>query len=113
MRAISKSKRKKSKAGGHLQKLKRAYEELDQNARALIRTDLQLHRANERFDQQISHLQALHRVGTLINSTFDLEVILNIVSESMVKDLDFEKGGIIFLEKTGQKPLHSAYKGFT
>lgn len=93
--------------------LKKANEEMDQTARALIRTDLQLHRANERFDQQISQLHALHRVGTLINSTFDLEVILKTIAESMVKDLDFEKSGVVFLEKTGSKPLQSAYQGFT
>ncbi|HVO32827.1 MAG TPA: ATP-binding protein, partial [Elusimicrobiota bacterium] len=69
--------------------------------------------ANERLDQQISQLHALHRIGASINSTFDLEVILSAISESMAKDLDFEKTGIAFLEKTGQKPFQSAYTGFT
>src|SRR5581483_4547144 len=93
--------------------LRRAYEELDRNSRTLIRTDLQLHRANERFDQQISQLHALHRIGTSINSTFDLEVILTAISDSMAKDLDFEKSGIVFLEKSSHKPLQSAYTGFS
>ncbi len=93
--------------------LQKAYEELDRNARTLVRTDFQLHRANERFDQQISHLHALHRIGASINSTFDLEVILSAISDSMATDLDFEKSGIVFLEKTGQKPFQSAYTGFS
>jgi signal transduction histidine kinase len=106
-------KRKSASAKNPLGRLKKAYEELDRTARALIRTDLQLHRTNERFDQQISQLTALHRVGELVNSTFDLEVILSAASGAMVKDLDFEKSGIIFLEKRGEKPMQSAYSGFT
>src|SRR5579864_8840717 len=96
-----------------LNELRKAYEELDRTARTLIRTDYLLHRANERFDQQISQLHALHRIGSSINSTFDLEVIMSAISEAMAKDLDFEKSGIVFLEKTGQKPLQSAYAGFS
>src|SRR6266849_5854561 len=93
--------------------LRKAYEELDRTARTLIRTDYLLHRANERFDQQISQLHALHRIGSSINSTFDLELILSGISESMTKDLDFEKSGIVFLEKNSQRPLQSAYTGFS
>jgi signal transduction histidine kinase len=94
-------------------KLKEAYEELDRTAKTLIRTDYLLHRANERFDMQISQLHALHRIGSIINSTFDLELILSAISESMAKDLDFEKSGIVFLERNSQKPLQSAYTGFS
>src|ERR1051325_2076587 len=96
-----------------LNELRKAYDELDRTARTLIRTDYLLHRANERFDQQISQLHALHRVGSTINSTFDLELILSGISESMTKDLDFEKSGIVFLEKNSQRPLQSAYTGFS
>ena len=60
--------------------LRKAYEELDRTAKTLIRTDYLLHRANERFDLQISQLHALHRVGSSINSTFDLELILSGIS---------------------------------
>jgi signal transduction histidine kinase len=105
----SKSRRKSKKTS----ELKATYEELDRNAQTLIRTDLQLHRANERFDQQISQLRALHRIGSSINSTFDLEVILTAICDSMAKDLDFEKSGIVFLEKNSHKPLQSAYTGFS
>ena len=92
--------------------LKKAYEELDRTARTLIQTDLKLHQANERFNHQIAQLHALHRLGTFINSTFDIEEILKMVAESMVKDLDFEKTGIVFLESKGQKPMQSSYVGF-
>lgn len=97
----------------HIRALRLAQQELDRNAQTLIRTDLQLHRANERFNKQIAHLQALYRVGTRINSTFDLEVILASITESMARDLSYEKSGIVFLEKTSLKPQQSAYHGFS
>jgi len=113
MRRIIKSKSKVGMNKTGLNELRKAYEELDRTARTLIRTDYLLHRANERFDQQISQLHALHRIGSIINSTFDLELILSGISESMTKDLDFEKSGIVFLEKKSQRPLQSAYTGFS
>ena len=67
----------------------------------------------EKIDQQISQLHALYRIGNSINSTFNLEEILEAISMSMAKDLNFEKSGIVFLDKTSRKPLQSAYKGFT
>jgi two-component system, sensor histidine kinase and response regulator len=93
--------------------LKKAYAELDKTARTLIQTDLKLHQANQRFNQQINQLHALHRLGTVINSTFDIEEILKTVSELMTKDLDFEKSGMVFLDQKGQKPMQSSYVGFS
>ena len=113
MRRIIKLKTKIGTKRKGLNELRKAYEELDRTAKALIRTDYLLHRANERFDMQISHLHALHRIGSSINSTFDLELILSGISESMTKDLDFEKSGIVFLEKNSQRPLQSSYTGFS
>src|SRR5690348_16247914 len=113
MARIFRAKSKSAKARNDPDELKKAYQEIDRNARTLIRTDFQLHRANERFNQQISQLHALHRIGSSINSTFDLEAILIAISDSMAKDLDFEKSGIVFLEKTTQKPQQSAYTGFS
>src|SRR5256885_5934640 len=113
MRRILKPKLKSRSKKRGLSELRKAYEELDRTARTLIRTDYLLHRANEKFDQQISQLHALHRIGSAINSTFDLELILGGISESMAKDLDFEKSGIVFLEKNSQRPLQSAYTGFS
>ena len=92
-------KRKLKKPGRLHGPLKKAYDELDKTARALIQTDLKLHQANERLNLQISQGHALHRLGTFINSTFDIEIIMQTVSESMAKDLDFEKTGIVFLDK--------------
>ncbi len=108
-----KSKRTLRSNKSKLSDLKKAYEELDRTAKTLIRTDYLLHKANERFDEQISQLHALHRIGSSINSTFDLELILSAISESMARDLDFEKSGIVFLDQHSRRPMQSAYTGFS
>src|SRR6185295_9469212 len=106
-------KRKSQKSKDVHAPLQKAYDELDKTACTLIQTDLKLREANERFNQQIAQLHALHRLGSFINSTFDIEEIMKMVSESMAKELDFEKTGIVFFEKKGQKPMQSCYAGFT
>jgi signal transduction histidine kinase len=70
-------------------------------------------RESDHIDDRLIQLQSLHRVGALINSTFDLEEILKLLSDSMARDLDFDRTGVIFLDKTSQKPFHSAYTNFT
>jgi signal transduction histidine kinase len=90
-----------------------ARKQLDSTAHALIRTDLQLRRSNESLERQLQLLHALHRVGMLITSSFDMEVILNALAESMVRDLDFEKSGVILLDRQGAKVIQSAYAGFS
>lgn len=66
-----------------------------------------------RLDQQIYRLHALHRIGSIINATFDLTIILGAICESLTRDFDFEKSGIVFLDDASLKPLRSAHAGFT
>lgn len=108
-----KTRRKKVQKRHSATPLKKAYEELDRATRTLIQTDLKLHQANDRLNRQISERNALHRLSTFINSTFDIEVIMQTVSELMAKDLDFEKTGIVFLDPKGLKPMQSSYFGFS
>jgi len=59
-----------------------------------------LRRAVDHLDERLAQLQALHRIGAVINSTFDLEEILKVVSDAMCRDLDFDRTGMIFLDPT-------------
>lgn len=65
------------------------------------------------LDERLIHLQSLHRVSTLINSTFDLEEILKVLSDAMSRDLDFDRSGVVFIDPSTQKPMQSAYTGFS
>ncbi len=47
----------------HLTGLQDAYDQLDQQAKLIIRTDLELHRTQEELDRQIASLMSLHQLG--------------------------------------------------
>lgn len=72
-----------------------------------------LRRVSDHVDERLAHSQALHRLSTLINSTFDLEEILKAASDAMTKDLGFDRAGVVFLDKNSLKPFQSAYTQFT
>jgi len=65
------------------------------------------------WKERISHLQTLYEVGHRINSTFNLEEILQMLTQSMIKDLGFEKSCVVYLDKKGHKPQLSALSGFS
>src|SRR3989338_3156807 len=46
-----------------LDRLKSAYEQLDQQAKLIIRTDFELHRTQEELDRRLSSLMSLHQLG--------------------------------------------------
>ncbi len=48
---------------GELAQLRSAYDQLDQQAKLIIRTDLELHRAQEELDRRLASLMSLHRLG--------------------------------------------------
>jgi len=72
-----------------------------------------LRRTTDHLDERLIQLQALHRISTLINSTFNLEEILKVLTDSMARDLDFDRTGVVFLDRNSQKPFQSAYASFT
>ena len=46
-----------------LSRLRAAYDQLDQQAKLIIRTDLELHRTQEDLDRKLASLIALHELG--------------------------------------------------
>src|SRR3989338_2536108 len=46
-----------------LGRLRNAHEQLDQQAKLIIRTDLELHQAQEELDRRLASLMALHQLG--------------------------------------------------
>src|SRR5580698_563469 len=61
----------------------KAYQELDENSKSLVRTDLELHQASSKIENQVSTLLILNKLS----------------------DLRFEKAWIIYESKNGQQPF--------
>jgi len=54
-----------------LAKLRRAFEELDGQAKLIVQTDVELHKAQEELDKKISGLVTLQKLSRLISTTLD------------------------------------------
>jgi signal transduction histidine kinase len=74
-----------------LAKLKRAFDELDEQAKLIVQTDLELHRAQEELDKKMTGLVTLQRLTRLISTTLDAEEIFKKLEEKSITELGFDR----------------------
>ncbi|TRZ95598.1 sensor histidine kinase [bacterium] len=71
--------------------LKKALEEMDEQARLVVRTDLELNKIQEELDRKINSLYALQRISQTIGTTLDENQIFKMISADYLEDLGFDK----------------------
>ena len=92
-----------------LDKLRNAYSELDDQAKIIIRTDLELNRTQEELDKKVNSLYTLHELGKLISSTLDVNKLFALITEPLILKLGFEKTMIFLTEdETGLSECKAA-----
>jgi len=74
-----------------LKKLKLSFNSLDEQAKLILKTDLELNRAQEELDRRLASLDALQRTSRLISTTLDEEEIFKRLDKSLMIQLGFEK----------------------
>lgn len=74
-----------------LNKLKRAFDELDEQAKLIVKTDLTLNKTQEELDKKITGLYTLQKISRLTSTTLDENEIFLRIDESLIADLGFEK----------------------
>jgi signal transduction histidine kinase len=74
-----------------LAKLKRAFDELDGQAKLIVQTDLELHRAQEELDKKVAGLVTLQKLTRLISTTLDEEEIFKKLEEKHITELGFDR----------------------
>lgn len=84
-----------------LDKLKTAYEELDEQAKIIVKTDLELNRTQEELDKRMTGLYTLHNIGRAISTTLDREGIFRRIKASSIFKLGFSKG-LFILKENGE-----------
>jgi signal transduction histidine kinase len=109
--AVETKKRKISEMA--LDKLKHAYNELDEQAKLIVKTDLQLNRTQGELDKKISGLYTLHELGRMMNMTFDVEELFNSIKENFIQELGFEKFLIILIDEGIKKLKCQRWIGFS
>lgn len=74
-----------------LANLRRAFNDLDGQAKLIVQTDLEMHRAQEELDKKVSGLVTLQKLIRLISTTLDEEEIFRKLDEKHIMELGFDK----------------------
>ncbi|MGD0336727.1 MAG: ATP-binding protein [Candidatus Omnitrophota bacterium] len=81
-------------------RLKRSLDEMDEQAKLIVRTDMELNKTQEELDKKITGLYALQRISRAISTTLQEDMIFELMEPEYLKDLGFEKAwGFLWNEK--------------
>lgn len=96
-----------------LRRLEAAYDELDEQAKIIVRTDLELTRTQEELDKKIDGLYTLHELGKTIGATFNVDELFTLITEPLIFKLGFEKCLIFLADETSGKLLCKTGVGYS
>jgi len=88
-----------------LKRLKLSFDNLDEQAKLILKTDLELNRAQTELDKRLTSIDALQRTSRLISTTLDEEEIFRRLDKSLMLELGFEKTLVLTFDK--EKELKS------
>lgn len=72
-------------------RLKQSFNELDEQAKLIVKTDLELNRTQEELDKRLKGLTALQKISRSITTTLDQKEIFQKLSPALLKDIGFER----------------------
>lgn len=75
-----------------LARLRAAYDQLDQQAKLIIRTDLELHRTQEELDRRLASLMSLYQLGRQLQVSLRPEEVFAKLDAAVVTSFGFSKG---------------------
>ncbi|TRZ49130.1 hypothetical protein D4Q80_02580 [bacterium] len=73
--------------------LKKSLDEMDEQAKLIVRTDMELNKTQEELDKKIAGLYALQRFSRIISTTLEEKQIFDMIDVDHLEDLGFEKAG--------------------
>lgn len=74
-----------------VEKLKKSLDEMDEQAKLVVRTDIELNKTQEELDKKITGLYALQRLSRAISTTLEESQIFKMMETASLEDLGFEK----------------------
>lgn len=88
--------------GGKIAALNFSLEEMDEQAKLIMRTDIELNKTQEELDKKIAGLDALQKLSQEINTTLEEKQIFNKIDYKYLEELGFEKS-LAFLWKNFER----------
>ncbi|MBU1726009.1 MAG: GAF domain-containing sensor histidine kinase [Candidatus Omnitrophica bacterium] len=83
--------------------LKRSLDEMDEQAKLIVRTDIELNKAQEELDKKIGELYALQKLSREITTTLEESQIFQKIGSAELGELGFEKAFAFLWEAKGFK----------
>ena len=91
--------------GDKINALNLSLEEMDEQAKLIMRTDMELNKAQEELDRKISGLDTLQKLSREINTTLEEKQIFKKIDNKYLEELGFEKS-LAFLWKSLEREFH-------
>jgi len=88
--------------GGKIAALNFSLEEMDEQAKLIMRTDIELNKTQEELDKKIAGLDALQKLSQEINTTLEEKQIFNKINNKYLEELGFERS-LAFLWKSFER----------
>ncbi|MBF0386057.1 MAG: GAF domain-containing sensor histidine kinase [Candidatus Omnitrophica bacterium] len=94
-----------------LEKMRKSFQSLDDQAKLIVQTDLELNKAQESLDKRFAGLDALQKTSRVISNSLEEHEIFRRLDQSLMAELGFEKNLILVYDE--KKTLHCrAHIGF-
>ncbi|MFC1623725.1 ATP-binding protein [Candidatus Omnitrophota bacterium] len=87
-------------------------DQLDEQAKMIIKTDLALAKVQEELDKKITGLYTLHELGKKINSTFNIEDLFMLINRPLVLKLGFSNALIMLKDRASGTILTKTSIGY-
>ena len=88
-------------------KLKKSVDEMDEQAKLIVRTDIELNKTQEELDKKIAGLYALQRLSRTISTTLEEGQIFKGIEAASLEELGFEKAcGLLWNDKENKFTVH-------
>jgi signal transduction histidine kinase len=75
-----------------LNRLRVAYDQLDQQAKLIIRTDFELHQTQEELDRRLASLMSLHQLGRQLQVSLRPDEVFSKLDATIISNFGFSKG---------------------
>lgn len=77
------------------EKLVRSFNDLDEQARLIVKTDLELNKAQEELEKRLQGLNTLQKFSREISKTLDAKEVFQKITATMLNDLGFSRALVI------------------
>jgi len=84
------------------QKLKSSLDEMDEQAKLIVRTDMELNKTQEDLDKKITGLYSLQRLSRAISTTLEEGQIFQMIEAHYLEELGFEKACAFLWDEPGK-----------